>query len=858
MLLSINLERIGRNIGLIGVVTGAYFLLGLLGLLFKIPNEPVGILMPPAGLALACVLLYGSRVLPAIVIGSFCVSAWYFDFNSHYLPLYAATAVGYALMSAAGAYLIQRIIGFPNALLEGKVILDFMLLAGPISGAISATAGASMLYYLGIINPAKIPIAWISWWFGDILGVLIFTPLCLIMLAEPQLLWRRRRAIVGVPVAVTFILVVSMFYYLNAIATEQYTRQLKDKTGILSHALKNRIQLNFYALQVLKGYLIRGDSTDSTEFLILAKNSMRPYPEIESISWGKFKENSQIPALYMTAFNGAVKDNRLMTPITIVPSDIRQMLYEINNKQSYQGVLTEHDNLKIVFPLNKADLQKNHTIGFIAANIKITNLVHETLGGINTENCAITLSRGQDAFGEPKYIYSNIDRIDFPPYQTVPVQIFNETWQLQFFHDWSETYVITYARMSWIVFLGLWFTGMLGIVLLHLSGRYFRTEALVEERNQILINTKTAAEQANQAKDQFLAKISHELRTPLNGISGFAQLLEKKPTLTDDDKKQVGIIRQCASDLLKLINDILDISAMDTRLIKLEKGDFNLARLLSEVVRVCKLKADEKKLQLITQNNCLPRTFTGDEKRIKQIIVNLIDNAIKYTREGVVTVSTSYVDGVLHLSVADTGCGIKKSDLERIFSPFVQISSDDFTQEGIGLGLSIANELVRLMNGEITVTSQPGVGSLFKVILPMPISQKNIIRILQDSDDTINFANASVLVIDDSEINLLFLVGILEHLGCKIRTAMDGREGLEFIERNNYDIALIDINMPVMNGIELAKTLRLRGYTLTLVAVSAYADNEKIKEAINAGFDTYLTKPIEEAQLIELIRDSLG
>lgn len=858
MPLRINPEHIVRNLGLIGVITVAYFLLGLLGLLFKIPNEPIGILMPPAGLALACVLLFGNRVLPAIVMGSFCVSAWYFDFNSHYLPFYAASATGYALMASAGAYLIHRYIGFPNALLEGRVILNFMLLAGPLSSVIPATAGAVMLYYLGIINSAKIPIAWISWWLSDTLGVLIFTPLCLITLAEPQQLWRRRRLTVGLPVVVTFVLVVTMFYYLNAISTEQYTRQLKDKTGILSHTLKNRIQLNFYALQVLKGYLVRGDSADSTEFLVLAKNSMRPYPEVESISWGKFKENSQVPALYMTAFNGVVNDNQLMTPITIVPSDIRKMLYEIASKNSYQSVLTDHDNLKIVFPINKPDLQKNHTIGFITANIKITQLVHETLGSINTENCAITISRGLDAFGEPKFIYSNIGRIDFPPYQTVPVQIFNETWQLQFFHDWSEAYAVTYARMSWIVFPGLWFTAMLGIILLNLTGRYFRTEAIIEERNNILINTKTAAEQANQAKDRFLAKISHELRTPLNGISGFAQLLEKKPSLTEDDKKQVGIIKQCAGDLLKLINDILDISAIDTRLVKLEESDFNLAKLLSEVVRVCKLKADEKKLHIVTQNNCLPSIFIGDEKRIKQIMLNLIDNAIKYTREGMVTVSTSYFDGVMHLSVADTGCGIKHTDLERVFSPFVQISTDEFTQEGIGLGLSIANELVRLMNGEITVTSQPGIGSQFKVSLPMSVSLKNKIRVLHETIDTTELANASVLVIDDSEINLLFLVGVLEQLGCSISTAMDGQEGLQLIEKNHYDIALIDINMPVMNGIELAEILRLRGFKLTLVAVSAYADNEKIKEAINAGFDAYLTKPIEETQLIELITDSLS
>jgi signal transduction histidine kinase/CheY-like chemotaxis protein len=470
----------------------------------------------------------------------------------------------------------------------------------------------------------------------------------------------------------------------------------------------------------------------------------------------------------------------------------------------------------------------------------------------------MTISTNDAATSGAKLIYTNVNKSDQASYQTIPIQVADKKWLISFFHDWGEEKSASKRQIESILYIVLWFTGILGLILLHLTGRYFRNEAIIDEHTQILTRTKVSAELANQTKNQFLANISHELRTPLNGISGFAQLLEKKSSMTVEDKKQLSIIRQCSDNLLQLINEILDISTIESHKINIEIKSFDCFKLLNDCIHMCKLKADEKGLALIMNNTCLRQNLLGDEKRIRQVLVNLIDNAIKYTDNGDVLVTASYHEDSLKIAVADSGCGIAEEDIVRIFSPFVQLSVNNFTKEGIGLGLSITQELVNLMGGELKVRSQPGLGSVFIVSLPLPIDLINnntVVAYPQNSHAKSD--QAYVLVVDDSETNLLFLVSMLEQLGCKVDFAMDGQQALALIKQNNYDLALIDINMPIMNGLELVKLIRRVKVKSKLIAVSAYADSDKINQALNAGFDSYLTKPIEEYQLVELIETSL-
>ncbi len=856
------LTQFGKTLILIGVVAGVYFVFGLLGLLLRIPADPVEILMPATGVALAATLLLGNRILLGVVIGSFCVNAWAFDFNPEFLPLYSASTIGSTLSALIGASLIRRMIGFPNPLVEGRRIILFMLLGGPLSCLLSATISISVMHGLDIITLADVPLAWLNWWVSDILGVLIFTPLILIFFAEPQDIWYRRRATVGLPIMLTLALVIALFFYLSNVDRQQYTEQLKEKTITLSQALKNRIQMDLYSLHSLRNFLLGSQLIEPQEFSLLSKQAYISFDEIKSINWINFTENTTEKTQPITGLNEQAQHQP--EALQVIPPDLRKKLLNSSSLFQSEFLIPEKNNFKLLIPVVKDLNQKKKALGVIIATVSMEGLIHQAIHALNTNNCLMTISASQSAapngkMTDAKTIYTNIGNLDYTPYQTIPIQAADQTWLLSFYHDWSKEKTASHRPIEWIMFSGLWFTGILGIVLLHLTGRYFRTEAIIEERTNILTQTKISAELANQTKNQFLAKISHELRTPLNGISGFAQLLEKKPSMSVEDKKQIGIIRQCSDNLLKLINEILDISAIESQQISVEAVDFNFAQLLTDSIHICKLRADEKGLKLITKNTCLAQNFLGDEKRIRQILVNLIDNAVKYTTKGSVEVTASYHDDMLKITVTDTGCGIAQNDLERIFSPFVQISVNNFTREGIGLGLSITKELVNLMDGKLTVSSQPGVGSVFSVALPLPVSVKNQSKAMPHSHSTgAKFNEVYVLVVDDSEINLLFLVSMLEQLGCKVDSAVDGQEALALIQQKNYDLALIDINMPIMNGLELVNKIRRLRLKFKVVAVSAYADDDKINEALSAGFDIYLTKPIEEYQLVELIRTSLS
>jgi len=837
-----------RYIVVIGLVAISYFIFGLLGLLLKVPPSNAGGLWPPAGISLAAMLLLGPRIWPGIFIGNFCISAYAFGFTETSLPIYVATGFGATCCALVGTALIKRFVGFPTPLTDDRSILLFMLLGGPLSCLIPASIGIAAMVLANIVTAPEITVNWVSWWVGDTIGVLVFTPLMLAAFAQPKTIWTKRRISVGIPLLISFTLVVIFFFYVRKAEQEQHHQQLLDQSITLSQALKNRIAGDFRAINAITNFFIGSHSVEAKEFSLFSVRTLSPFKEIKAIRWFPINNAKTSQTAFTTLLNNQ----------TEAPSAISQhVLDRVYGTQETEYLSYEKDIINFSTPVfSHAD---NTLLGYIVTSITIKELVQQALEELNNHGCFLTISAKNNSFADPVTIYSSHHTPNIAPYKNYLLQVANQQWQVNFYHDLVMENSRIHWSIWWVLISGLLFTSSLGIGLLMLTGRHFQTESIVDERTADLLKAKNTAETANKAKSQFLANISHELRTPLNGIVGFTRLIQKKSSLAENDKKQIEIIKQCSDHLLTLITDLLDIAAIESSQLKININDFDFEILLSGVIDIFKLQAEEKKLPLIVINAEIPHLLKGDEKRIRQIITNLLNNAIKYTDQGQITISSAYQGGHLKLSVVDTGPGIAEENLTAIFSPFVQINPTDYIREGVGLGLAITRELVNSMHGELSVTSCVGAGSVFSISIPLPASTKKSSAVSYSKQSVLsNQDSLRVLIADDNDINLLLLANLLELQDCVVDAVSNGKQALQRLNSNHYDLALIDLNMPLMTGLELVKMLREQHNRLHIVAISAYADEQKISEALSAGFDFYLTKPVDEDQLIELLRHLRG
>lgn len=798
-------------------IAGAYFTSSEVGYLFSTTAMGVSPVWPPTGVALVAILLFGYQYLPWVFLGALAAHL------TVPFPGLAAvgSSIGNMLEAAAGVWLVRRFISSPRQPLDRPIDLaKFVLLAPILSTTVSATVGIGSLCLSGATQWKDFPFLWGVWWLGDMFGDLVVAPVLLAWSQPvPRSVRERKWELAFVLAAVLISTVLFFGPWLPSTVTSLPLHHL-------------------FAFPLLWGTLRFGQHGATSTVLIMASIA----------AWGTAQGR------------GPFASGDFMTSLHVL--------------QTFIGMAS-------VASLSVASVRKAHQMAETA--LRNSEALYHSL----VENLPLNIFQ-KDLRG--RFIYANRHLCQLLGRK--PSEIVGKTSHDVYPPDLAEKFaandqiVIREQRVLETVEEHYSGTGSAFVQILKspvqdsegklvgILGAFWDVTERQRSESQ-LREAKLAADAANLAKSKFLANMSHEMRTPLGAIQGFVELLAS-PGQTESERQHcVQRIKRSVRNLTELIDDILDLSKIEAGKLRIERRRFALLPELGDVYSMLRHQAEAKGLSLRFQfGGPIPRTIESDPARIRQILLNVVGNALKFTHTGGVTVDVFVREqpgkpNVWHLvlMVTDSGCGISPDQQAQLFQPFVQADSSMTRRYGgTGLGLILSRKLARALGGDVALShSIPGQGSTFVVQLdPGPLDPAEMIEQVNEKhllgapqpaappvDPVLN--GVRVLLAEDVPDNQELVRFFLSSSGAQVDVVANGAEALRRAMESSYDVVLMDIQMPVLDGYAATRRLREMGFRGSIVALTAHAMREDRQRCYDAGCNGYLSKPFSRDTLIEIV-----